>query len=506
MAIDASIPLGYQPPQVTSPLDVAKGMMTLQDSMQARQLKQLEISDYLESKQKHEKVQQLAQNKTLFDPQQGWTPEGIANVMAIDSELGGKIQQGQERTSMMQSQLQAAKAQQQDVALKRAKARQDMGLEIANNAASYWNSSEGKPPMERASGYKQTYQQSLQRMKDSGMWEAAGGTEEQFKHDFENPPPPEVAKAFSIKAQQAESKNKYEERDVPLKGDKIQKEFRNSPTETWKPLGASTNKFKPAENTGDAVSPSQSKLHGEEYIATLKSGEQGLIRGIAEGKIDPRSLSTRGGHRERILQQVAQYKPDYNQQDYGQADSAVKAFGQGKQGQSVRAFNVALEHLDTLQELGNSLKNRDTQAINRVANFWKTQTGEPGPTSFEGAKQLVADEVVKAIVGSGGGVHDREEAARTISAASSPTQLVGIIDTYKHLFGGQIKGLEQQYKAQSKRDDFRERFLTEKGREAAGREAFDAPEVKAYKGTGKSLEWTDADEKRLQELEKKHAK
>jgi len=186
---------------------------------------------------------------------------------------------------------------------------------------------------------------------------------------------------------------------------------------------------------------------------------------------------------------------------------ALRALWQFSVAQSALQFgqkNVALEHLDTLQELGNSLKNRDTQAINRVANFWKTQTGEPGPTSFEGAKQLVADEVVKAIVGSGGGVHDREEAARTINAASSPAQLVGIIDTYKHLFGGQIKGLEQQYKAQSKRDDFRERFLTEKGREAASKEAFDTPEVKAYKSTGNSLDWTDADEKRLQELEKKH--
>jgi hypothetical protein len=213
-----------------------------------------------------------------------------------------------------------------------------------------------------------------------------------------------------------------------------------------------------AKPTGDAGKT------GDDYLKTIPAADRPLVKGISEGRINPTTLSTKGGHREHIMSEVMQYNPGYDQQEYGVTGKTEKDFATGKQGNSVRAFNVALEHLDTLGKLGDALNNNDTQGINKVANAWKTQTGDPGPTNFNGAKQLVADEVVKAIVGSGGGVSDREEAAKTIQAASSPAQLKGVIDTYKKLFDGQLKGLAQQYKAGTGKDDFEKRYLTSRGR------------------------------------------
>lgn len=216
-----------------------------------------------------------------------------------------------------------------------------------------------------------------------------------------------------------------------------------------------------------ATKAAASGATGADYLKQLAPEYRDIVQGIAEGRINPSTLSIKGGHREQILGMVAQYDPSYNQYDAGNAQKAIRDFNTGKQGNNVRSFNVALEHLDTLQHLSEAMKNNDIQAVNQLSNWWKTQTGSEAPTDFNAAKQLVADEVVKAIVGTGGGVHDREEAAKTISGKSSPEQLMGVINTYKDLFAGQLVGLEHQYEASTGKKDFRTRLLTEKGREAA---------------------------------------
>lgn len=138
---------------------------------------------------------------------------------------------------------------------------------------------------------------------------------------------------------------------------------------------------------------------------------------------------------------------------------AVAAFNTGKQGNAVRSFNVGLSHLDTLGSLADAMSNKDTQAVNRLGNYFATQTGSAAPTSFNAAKKIVGDEIVKAIVGGGGGVHDREEAAKVIDSANSPAQLKAAINTYKELMVGQLGGLEQQYHSSTGLGDF-ERYLS----------------------------------------------
>jgi hypothetical protein len=148
-----------------------------------------------------------------------------------------------------------------------------------------------------------------------------------------------------------------------------------------------------------------------------------------------------------------------NQLNVKQQQRVLQDFTSGKSASAVRSFNVGISHLDTLGNLADALGNKDTQAVNRIGNYFATQTGNPAPTNFNAAKKIVGDEIVKAIVGAGGGVHDREEAAKVIDAANSPAQLKGAINTYKELMVGQLGGLERQYQQGSNRNDF-ERFLS----------------------------------------------
>lgn len=139
--------------------------------------------------------------------------------------------------------------------------------------------------------------------------------------------------------------------------------------------------------------------------------------------------------------------------------NTLKAFTSGTEARTVRSLNVAVAHLDVLEKLGSALNNGDTPSLNKLGNWWNKQTGSAAPTNFDGIRQIVGQEVVKAIVANGGGQGEREEAAHSISSASSPQQLAGIVASYKQIFAGQLGGLKQQYTEGTQKDDF-ERFVS----------------------------------------------
>ena len=176
---------------------------------------------------------------------------------------------------------------------------------------------------------------------------------------------------------------------------------------------------------------------------------------IANGQIAPLSgFAMRSPYGQAVMSRVKELNPEYSGATFSNVKQAEQKFNVGKQGDTVRSLNVAVNHLDTLGQLSEALNNNDINLFNKLGNAYAQQTGNPIPTNFNAAKKIVADEIVKGIVGSGGGVADREEAAASINAANSPAQLKGVIDTYKQLLGGQLSGLKQQYEVSTGKKDF----------------------------------------------------
>jgi len=145
--------------------------------------------------------------------------------------------------------------------------------------------------------------------------------------------------------------------------------------------------------------------------------------------------------------------------------SSTQAFATGKQGQAVNSMNVATEHLGLLRDLSKALDNGDIRAFNSIGQTYSQQTGSPAPTNFDTAKQIVGDELIKAVIGSGAGVADRENIQTAFNKASSPQQLQGAIDNAFKLMGGQLKGLKLQYEQTTGKKDF-EDHLTPAARAA----------------------------------------
>lgn len=207
----------------------------------------------------------------------------------------------------------------------------------------------------------------------------------------------------------------------------------------------------------------------------IMEGDPGQIEAtaqlIANGKMPPPSgFAAARPIAQSIMARVAQLNPEYSAIDYNTGKKAEADFATGKTGNQVRSFNVALAHLDTLGNLADALHNGNVQLVNKIGNAVSSQVGSPAPTNFNAAKQIVSNEIVKAIVGSGGGVEDRAKAQQVVADANSPAQLKGVIETYKTLMGGQLGGLRQQYQTATKRNDF-DRFLSPEAQRAVSKGA-----------------------------------
>lgn len=165
------------------------------------------------------------------------------------------------------------------------------------------------------------------------------------------------------------------------------------------------------------------------------------------------------------------------QQKFKAQQGVLKEFESGKDSRSVGSYNTLVSHLETLRTAIGALQNGDIRALNWFRQEWNRQTGNPAPTNFEGVKELVGDELIKAITGGAGALGDREGVKRTLDAASSPQALNSMLDQYRDLSIGQLKTFRRRYEFGTGRKDFDEML---------------APETRSYFGNGGGAQSTTA--------------
>lgn len=192
-------------------------------------------------------------------------------------------------------------------------------------------------------------------------------------------------------------------------------------------------------------------------------------KAIANYQEAPPALSSRNPKGYKVMARVMELNPDYDANQYKTKGSSERAFAIGKQGDTVRSLNVAVQHLNLLSDAAKDLNNKDIRTVNRFYNAIGKEFGQPNVTNFEAAKSIVSDEVVKAVIGSGAGsLTDREDLQAKFSSASTPAQLAGVIQTAKGLMAGQLKGLKQQYESGTGRKDFDSKIAPETQSELGG--------------------------------------
>lgn len=203
---------------------------------------------------------------------------------------------------------------------------------------------------------------------------------------------------------------------------------------------------------------------GQAWIAQQPEAEQMKYRAFVQqyGGHVPRSAPAMAlqkflqEHPEASAEQVTQFAAHY-----GSVNKAERDFATGKQGQQINSLNVGISHIETLRQLGEALNNGNVTRFNQIAQRWAAETGNPAPTNFDTAKQIVGTEIIKALVAGGGGVGERDEMQHNFNRANSPAALAGVADTAELLLAGQFVGLKKQYEQTTGQSNFDDRLTPE---------------------------------------------
>ena len=227
---------------------------------------------------------------------------------------------------------------------------------------------------------------------------------------------------------------------------------------------AGGQKFDPAKlpegvDPTTGIDPKTGRNEG--FLLSQPQQDRGLLKGLANYDIDPNAVGYR--QKAQVQAKLATYDPTYRSDIYPIIKSTEEAFAKGKQGDQVRYFNNAIQHMTTLQRYADAMENGNTRVLNSLKNTIQTQLGVAAPNTFNGLKDVVGQEIVKSIVPGGGGEHEREEVAKKLSQASSPGQLTGMLEGYKELGGAQLRDLKVQYEngTYHKRNDFEDKLIPE---------------------------------------------
>lgn len=138
-------------------------------------------------------------------------------------------------------------------------------------------------------------------------------------------------------------------------------------------------------------------------------------------------------------------------------------------GRNIGAINTAINHLDTWEQLALKGATGDVQSFNQLVLAIKTAVaGDDTGTNSSLAGQFVGPEVVKAIVASGGGVEERRDLVKQLSARLSRDQIKGQARTAQEFMAGRLAPIKQQYEQSIGGGDFDQKFLSPRARQIFG--------------------------------------
>jgi hypothetical protein len=127
------------------------------------------------------------------------------------------------------------------------------------------------------------------------------------------------------------------------------------------------------------------------------------------------------------------------------AAGVARDFTSGPDARTLNAINTAHAHITQLGAIADALKNGDIPLVNRLANAYSQQTGQPAPASFQLVKTAVAAEIAKTTHGGQATLEETREISKAINAANSPEQLAGALGAARTLMESKREQLRGQF-------------------------------------------------------------
>lgn len=143
------------------------------------------------------------------------------------------------------------------------------------------------------------------------------------------------------------------------------------------------------------------------------------------------------------IQKAKEINPSFNPSKYKIVQNAIAKLETGKDSDAVASYTRLQQHTSTLRDLIANLPgdtDKDPGVLDRLAAAWGRQTGNENVTKFETAVEIVGDEAIKAVTGTGaaGALGDRESFKRNFTTGLDKKQLLGNLDALDTLVGGAL--------------------------------------------------------------------
>lgn len=229
---------------------------------------------------------------------------------------------------------------------------------------------------------------------------------------------------------------------------------RSGPTPTFAPPSPALEGPQQAQATPPTTSlRGDETKKGEDYLATVTPNRADLIRKIGNYDVAGPSPSSRNTYDKMLREDVIRAFPDYDETKFPTQKAArvrmeVNATT-GQMGQTAAATRTAYNHLASLAQAYDALKNGDIQLANRLINTVRRQTGEPQVAPVDTAALAVGTEIAKALRGAGALSLEEEKrwASALNAAANSPAQMKATIGELDKLIQGRFSEMQAQYQS-----------------------------------------------------------
>ena len=198
-----------------------------------------------------------------------------------------------------------------------------------------------------------------------------------------------------------------------------------------------------------SVGPSSTQT-GPAFLATLKPSYAQQLTAMANGDQEipsGRAAVTPLGM--KTLSDLYQAYPDASKINMPARVKTREAFTSGTQAQNITSINTVLGHADQLYQDINALRNTPWALWNGVAQATGQTVGDPQTVSavarFNSDRKQFADEMTKALRGSGGAEGDVQYWLKQLDAAKSPDALHSVVESSADLLNTRLKNLTDSY-------------------------------------------------------------
>jgi len=128
------------------------------------------------------------------------------------------------------------------------------------------------------------------------------------------------------------------------------------------------------------------------------------------------------------------------QQVNKESGKVLDDYTKGKTHAQLDGLNTAVQHINVLKPVIDSLGNGQVPVLNYIGNTWNQQVlGKPAPTDYNGIRDFVVGEISKAVLPGGGGEAERMALAKSASQSNSGSALKSIVEKWQELLAGKTK-------------------------------------------------------------------